>query len=90
MKKERHLISTEMHTADQEYDIKKIMNNIDYLDTIVDMCDNKSVLEMYKTMSGLCWIHDRELIKLSEFKTASRKLEEIGKKFKTCNCQKRM
>lgn len=90
MKKERHLILTDMHTADQEHDVKKIMNDIDYLDTIVDMCDNKSVLEMYKTMNGLYWISDRELIKLSEFRTASRKLEEIGKKFKMCNCQKRI
>lgn len=79
------LTLTEMH----ELDIKKVMENIDYLDTIVDMCDNRSVLEMYKTMSSLYWISDRELIKLSEFRTASRKLEKIGEKFKSkCNCQR--
>ena len=72
-----------------ELDVKKVMNDIDYLDTIIDMCDNRSVSEMYKTMSNLYWISDRGLIKLSEFRTASRRLEEIGKKFKAkCNCQK--
>lgn len=79
------LTLAEMH----ELDVKEVMNNIDYLDAIVDSCDKKSVLEMYKTLSSLYWISDRDLIKLSEFRTASRRLEAIGEKFKNnCNCQK--
>lgn len=88
MNKERKpLTLTEIH----ELDVKKVMENIDYLDAIVDSCDNKSVLEMYKTLSDLYWISDRELIKLSEFRTKSRRLEEIGNKFQNkCNCNKQL
>ena len=83
MNKERNLTLTETH----KLDVKKVMKNIDYLDTIVDLCSDKSVLEMYKNLSSLYWISDRELIKLSEFRTASRRLEEIGNKFKNkCDC----
>lgn len=86
MNKERiHLTLAETHGLD----VKKVMDNIEYLDAIVDSCDDKSVLEMHKTLSSLYWISDRELIKLSEFRTANQRLEEIGKKFlKKCDCIK--
>ena len=91
MTKENKIIkSTKVLSTEEmkDLDVKKVMNNIKYLETITDICENSSVLEMYKTMNDLYWISDRGLIKLGEFRTNSKRLEEIGKKFKVkCLCR---
>ena len=45
MEKHRIIDIKRKLTKDQELDIKKVMDNIDYLDATTDMCENKSVLE---------------------------------------------
>lgn len=86
MNKERKpLILSEMH----EFDIKKVMDDIEYLDAIVDSCNDASVLEMWKARNGLQFLSDKERITLSQFVTANKRLEEIGKKFQQkCDCIK--
>ena len=86
MNKERKpLTLAEMHGLDA----KKVMIDIDYLDVLVDSCDKRSVLEMWRARNGLGHISDRELITLAQFVTANKRLEEIGNKFKKkCDCIK--
>lgn len=86
MNKERKpLILSEMH----EFDIKKVMDDIEYLDAIVDSCNYTSVLEMWKARNGLQLLSDKERITLSQFVTANKRLEDIGKKFQQkCDCIK--
>lgn len=77
---------TEMH----ELDVKKVMIDIDYLDTLVDSCDDRSVLEMWRSRNGLNLISDKEYITLAKFVTANKRLEEIGNKFeKKCKCNRK-
>jgi len=79
------LTLSEMH----ELDVKKVMEDIDYLDAIVDNCDKKSVVEMFRAKNGLELISDKEYITLAQFRTANRRLEEIGNKFSIkCRCMK--
>lgn len=81
----KSLTLTEMYGLD----VKKVMTDIDYLDAIVNSCDDKSVLEMWRVRNGLGHISDRELITLAQFVTANKRLEEIGNKFKNkCSCTK--
>ncbi len=86
MNKERKpLTLSEMH----ELDVKKVMDDIDYLDAIVDSCDDKSVLEMWRARNGLGLLSDKERITLAQFVTTNTRLEEIGNKFKNkCKCNR--
>ena len=82
---EKPLTLTEMH----ELDVKKVMIDIDYLDVLVDSCEKRSVLEMWRARNGLQLLSDKERIASAQFVTANTRLEEIGKKFKNkCNCNK--
>ncbi len=71
-----------------ELDVIKLMNDIDYLNVIIDQCDKGSVSEMWKVRNNLQLLSDKELIGLAKFVTTNRRLEEIGNKFKKCNCMK--
>lgn len=74
-----------------ELDVKKVMDNIDYLDAIVDSCDNKSVLEMWRARNGLGLLSDKEYITLAQFRTANTRLYDIGNKFKRkCDCKEQL
>lgn len=74
MNKEReHLTLSEMH----ELDVKKVMDDIDYLDATVDSCGDKSVLEMWRARNGLQLLSDKERITLSQFRTANTRLYDI-------------
>ena len=85
MNNRKLLTLSEMH----ELDVKKVMEDIDYLDTIVDYCDRKSVSEMWRFRNGLGLLADKEYITLAQFRTANLRLEEIGNKFSTkCKCKK--
>jgi hypothetical protein len=86
MKEERkHLTLSEMH----KLDVKKVMDNIDYLDAIVDSCDDRSVLEMWRSRNGLGLLSDKERITLAQFVTTNKRLEEIGNKFNNkCKCNR--
>lgn len=86
MNKERKpLTLSEMH----ELDVKKVMIDIDYLDAIVDSCDDRSVLEMWRARNGLGLLSDKERITLAQFITVNKRLEEIGNKFKNkCKCNR--
>ncbi len=86
MNKERKpLTLSEMH----ELDVKKVMDDIDYLDTITDSCDNRSVSEMWRSKNGIGLLFDKERITLAQFVTANKRLEEIGNKFKNkCKCNR--
>ena len=86
MNKERKSLTlSEMH----ELDVKKVMDDIDYLDAIVDSCDDKSVLEMWRARNGLGLLSDKEYITLAQFRTANTRLYDIGNKFKRkCDCIK--
>lgn len=88
MNKEReHLTLSEMH----ELDVKKVMDDIDYLDAIVDSCDDKSVLEMWRARNGLGLLSDKEYITLAQFRTANTRLYDIGNKFKRkCGCKEQL
>lgn len=86
MNKERKpLTLAEMH----ELEVKKVMIDTDYLDVLVDSCDNRSVLEMWRSRNGLQHLSDNERITLAQFITANTRLENIGNKFKNkCSCKK--
>jgi len=71
-----------------ELDVTKLMNDIDYLNVIVDQCDKGSVSEMWKVRNNLQLLSDKDLIGLAKFVTTNRRLEEIGIKFKKCKCIK--
>ena len=81
----KHLTLLEIH----DLDVKKVLEDIDYLDAIVDSCDNRSVSEMFRARNGLQLISDKEYITLAQFVTINRRLEEIGNKFTIkCKCKK--
>lgn len=84
MNKERKpLTLSEIH----EFDIKKVMENIEYLDTLVYKCDARSVLEMLNARNGLSWLEDRGLIGASATVLYNKRLKDIGEKFKAkCGC----
>jgi hypothetical protein len=85
MQERKPLTLSEMH----ELDVKKVMIDIDYLDVLVDSCDNRSVSEMWRSRNGLGLLSDKERITLDQFITMNKRLEDIGNKFKNkCKCIK--
>ncbi len=65
------------------------MIDIDYLDVLVDSCDKRSVLEMWRARNGIGLLSDKERITLAQFVKANTRLEDIGNKFSNkCNCKK--
>lgn len=84
-KERRSLTLSEMH----ELDIKKVMDDIDYLDVLIDSCDKRSVSEMWRARNGLGLLSDKERITSAQFVTSNKRLEDIGNKFKNkCSCTK--
>ncbi len=85
MNERKPLTLSETH----ELDVKKVMDDIYYLSSIVDSCDNRSVSEMWRARNGLGLLSDKEYITLAQFRTANKILEELGNKFKIkCKCTK--
>lgn len=82
-KERKSLTLAEMHGLD----VKKVMDSIDHLDTLVYRCDKGSILEMFNTKNSLDILIDKGLIGPPASVIANKRLKDIGEKFKSrCSC----